>query len=165
MEQELISQIVTEDQCGKMTPEEACDNDVLALKAKAKIKLSKEDCREEFQLLCRAVSQFKATTNATLYVKSAFKQVKEEFLSVIDHFETEDEETDEDLREEHNEGVNTELKIAYSKVSKQELEIVSSILKQVEVNYPKLKETLKRHKRLEQCLGYWDGEFIPIIDN
>ena len=51
-------------------------------------------------------------------------------------------------RRESNEKVQEELKIAYSRVSKEELEVLDDILKQVEEKYPDLNEkVLKRTKR------------------
>ena len=41
-----------------------------------------------------------------MHVKSAFEQVKEQFLSVIDHLETEQDQTDEEARDEHNQKVD-----------------------------------------------------------
>ena len=82
-----------------------------------------------------------------MHVKSAFGQVKEQFLSVIDHLETEQDQIDEEARDEHNQKVETDLKIAYSKVSKEELEELETILKQVEAKHPDVKKNLKRHKR------------------
>ena len=55
--------------------------------------------------------------NATMHVKSAFEQVKEQFLSVIYHLETEQDQTDEEARNEHNQKVKTDQEIAFSKVS------------------------------------------------
>ena len=85
--------------------------------------------------------------NATMHVKSAFEQVKEQFLSVIDHLETEQDQLDEEARDEHNQKIKTDLKIAFSKVSKEELEELETILKQVEAKHPDVKKNLKRHKR------------------
>ena len=48
--------------------------------------------------------------NATMHVKSAFGQVKEQFLSVIDHLETEQDQIDDEARDEHNQKVETDLK-------------------------------------------------------
>ena len=51
-------------------------------------------------------------------------------------------------RRQSNEKVQEELKIAYSRVSKEELEVLDGILKQVEEKYPDLNEkVLKRTKR------------------
>ena len=67
---------------------------------------------------------------------------------MIDHLETEAEEKDPRERRENNEKVQEELKIAYSRVSKEELEVLDDILKQVEKKYPDLSEkVLKRTKR------------------
>ena len=50
--------------------------------------------------------------------------------------------------DQNNEKVQEELKIAYSRVSKEELEVLDDILKQVEEKYPDLNEkVLKRTKR------------------
>ena len=98
-------------------------------------------------MVYRAIDQFRAITNATLHVKSAFEQVKEQFLSVIDHLETEQDQTDEEARDRHNQKVETDMKIAFSRVSKEELEELETILEQVETKYPDVKKNLKRHKR------------------
>ena len=94
--------------------------------------LSQAECRKQFQLICRAVRQFKAIARAAEYIRRTFNEIKREFLSVIDHLETESEEKDPKERKENNERVQEELKIAYSKVSQEELEVLDNILKQVE---------------------------------
>ena len=48
---------------------------------------------------------------------------------MIDHLETEAEEKDPRERRQSNEKVQEELKIAYSRVSKEELEVLDDILK------------------------------------
>ena len=58
------------------------------------------------------------------------------------------EEKDPKERKENNEKVQEELKIAYSKVSKEELEVLDKMLKQVEEKYPDPNDkVLKRTKR------------------
>ena len=94
--QDLISKIITEHKCETETPTEACQGG--AMRVKGKQKLSELACRKQFQLVCRAIDQFKALTNTTMYVRSAFEQVKEQFLSVIDHLETEQDQTDERIK-------------------------------------------------------------------
>ena len=92
--------------------------------------------------------QFKAITRAAEYIRRTFNEIKREFLSVIDHLETEAEERDPREGGRGNEGVREELKIAYSRVSGEELEVLDGILKQVEEKYPDLGEkVLKRTKR------------------
>ena len=142
---DLVTKIITEHKCETETPEEACSGN--AIRFGGRQQLSESACREEFQLICRAIDQFKAMANATMHVKSAFEQVKEQFLSVIDHLETEQDQTDEEARDEHNQKVKTDLKIAFSKVSKEELEELDTILKKVEAKHPDVKKNLKRHKR------------------
>ena len=67
---------------------------------------------------------------------------------MIDHLETESEEKDPKERRQSNEKVQEELKIAYSKVSKEELEVLDGMLRQVEEKYPDLNDkVLKRTKR------------------
>ena len=138
--QDLITKIITEHKCETEIPEEACSGDTL--RRGGRQQLSELACREEFQLVCRAIDQFKAMANATMHVKSAFEQVKEQFLSVIDHLETEQDQTDEEARDEHNQKVKTDRKIAFSKVSKEELEELETILKQVEAKYPDVNKNL-----------------------
>ena len=92
--------------------------------------------------------QFKAITRATEYIRRTFNEIKREFLSVIDHLETEAEEKDPRERSQNNEKIQEELKIAYSRVSKEELQVLDDLLKQVEEKYPDLNEkVLKRTKR------------------
>ena len=110
--------------------------------------VSEEECFRQAQLICGAKLQFHAIVNATEYIRSAYEQVKEEFLSVIDHLETEDEEEDTEKREQHNEEVQEKLKISYTRVSKEELEVLDDIIKQVGNKYPDLKKkVLDRTKR------------------
>ena len=85
--QDLVTKIITEHKCETQTPTEACSGD--AIRKGGKQQLSELTCREEFQLVCRAIDQFKTMANATIHVQSAFDQVREQFLSVIDHLETE----------------------------------------------------------------------------
>ena len=144
--QDLVTKIITEHKCETETPEEACSGD--ALRRGGRQQLSELACREEFQLICRAIDQFEAMAYATMHVKSAFEQVKEEFLSVIDHLETEQDQIDEEARDEHNQKVETDLKIAFSKVSKEELEELETILKQVEAKHPDVKKNLKRQQKV-----------------
>ena len=143
--QDLVTKIITERNCETQTAEEACSGD--AIRKGGTRQLSESACREEFQLVCRAIDQFRAITNATMHVKSAFEQVKEQFLSVIDHLDTEQDQTDEEARDKHNQKVETDMKIAFSRVSKEELEELDTILEQVETKYPDVKKNLKRHKR------------------
>ena len=137
--QDLVTKIITEHKCETETPEEACSGNPIRFGGRQQ--LSESACRKEFQLICRAIEQFKAMANATMHVKSAFEQVKEQFLSVIDHLETEQDQIDEEARDEHNQKVETDLKIAFSKVSKEELEELETILKQVEAKHPDVRKT------------------------
>ena len=135
-ERTLITRVISKDKCSQ-TQEEVCSEETV--RVDGKLILSQAECRKQFQLICRAVRQFKAITRAAVFL---------EFLSVIDHLETEAEEKDPRERRENNERVQEELKIAYSRVSKEELEVLDDILKQVEKRYPDLNEkVLKRIKR------------------
>ena len=46
-------------------------------------------CVRQYGMVCRTKNQFKAVTDTALYINQSFHQIKEEFLSVIDHLETE----------------------------------------------------------------------------
>ena len=132
--------------CCQLSPREACAES--SHRRAGDSVISQQECMKQVQLICRARLQFHAIVNATEYVRSAFQQVKEEFLSVIDHLETEDEEENTEKREQHNEKVQEELRISYTKVSKEELEILDDIIKQVGERYPELKrKVLDRTKR------------------
>ena len=123
-----------------------CAEEEAAKRGKGGFSVNK--CLRDVQFLCRAVQQYKAIANATEYIRDAFNQVKEEFLSVTDHLETEIDEEEPETRQGHNEKVQTELKIAYSRVSKEEIELLDEIIKQVGVKFPDLKnKVLKRTKR------------------
>ena len=136
-ERTLITRVITRDKCSQ-TQDEVCSEETV--KVDGRQILSQAECKKQFQLICRAVRQFKAITRAAEYTRT--------FLSVIDHLETEAEEKDPRERRESNEKVQEELKIAYSRVSKEELEVLDDILKQVEEKYPDLNEkVLKRTKR------------------
>ena len=125
-EKTLITRVVSRDKCSQ-TQEEVCSEE--AVRVDGKQILSQAECRKQFQLICRAVRQFKAIAKAAEYIRRTFNEIKREFLSVIDHLETESEEKDPKERKENNERVQEELKIAYSKVSKEELEVLDNILK------------------------------------
>ena len=141
----LITRVISKDKCSQ-TQEEVCSEEAVWVDGEQI--LSQAECRKQYQLICRAVKQFKAIARAAEYIRRAYNEIKDEFLSVIDHLETESEEKDPRKRRENNEKVQEELKIAYSKVSKEELEVLDSLLKQVEEKYPDLNDkVLKRHKR------------------
>ena len=110
--------------------------------------LGKPECLRQMQIICRAKLQFSAIVNATDYIKTAFNQTAEEFLSVIDHLETEAEEEDPEIRKRHNDKVQKELIIAYTRVSKEEIEVLDDIIKQVADKYPDLnRRIISRVKR------------------
>ena len=92
-------------------------------------------------------AQFQAVTDTALYINQSFHQVKEEFLSVIDHLETEEDEEKVKEREIHNDKVREELKIAYSTLSPESLQTLNKIVERVKENYPSIQETLRRTKR------------------
>ena len=144
-ERTLITRVISKDKCSQ-PQEQVCSEETVSVDGKQI--LSRAECNKQYQLICRAVKQFKAIARAAEYIRRAYNEIKDEFLSVIDHLETESEEKDPRKRRENNEKVQEELKIAYSKVSKEELEVLDSMLKQVEEKYPDLNDkVLKRHKR------------------
>ena len=104
-------------------------------------------CVRQYDMVCRTKSQFKAVTDTALYINQSFHQIKEEFLSVIDHLETEKEEESVQDREVHNDRVRQELKISYSRLSRESLQIMNTIIERVNQKYPAVKEKLKRVKR------------------
>ena len=104
-------------------------------------------CIRQYDMVCRTKSQFKAVADIALYINQSFAQIKEEFLSVIDHLETSDEEPEMRKRREHNDRVRQELKISYSRVSTEELQTLNYVVEKVEESYPAIKDKLKRIKR------------------
>ena len=108
-ERTLITRVISRDKCSQ-TQEEVCSEETVQVDGRQV--LSQAECRKQFQLICRAVRQFKAITRATEYIRRVFNEVKREFLSVIDHLETESEEKDPKARKENNAKVQEELKIA-----------------------------------------------------
>ena len=144
-ERTLITRVISEDKC-KQTQEEVCAEE--AMRTNGKQILSQAECGKQYQLICRAVKQIKSVARAAEYIRRTYNEIKDEFVSVIDHLETESEEKNPRKRRENNEKVQEELKIAYSRVSKEELELLDTLLKQVEEKYPDLNDkVLKRHKR------------------
>ena len=103
--------MISRDKCSQ-TQEEVCSEEIVRVDGKQI--LSQAECKKQFQLICRAVRQFKAITRAAEYIRRTFNEIKREFLSVIDHLETEAEEKDPRERSQSNEKVQEELKIAYS---------------------------------------------------
>ena len=106
-ERTLITRVISRDKCSQ-TQEEVCSEETVRIDGKQI--LSQAECRKQFQLICRAVRQFKAITRATEYIRRTYNEIKREFLSVIDHLETESEEKDPKERKENNEKVQEELK-------------------------------------------------------
>ncbi|MCG8624574.1 MAG: hypothetical protein MJE68_21585, partial [Proteobacteria bacterium] len=104
-------------------------------------------CIRQYDMVCRTKNQFKAITDTALYINQSFHQIKEEFLSVIDHLETEKDEENIQKREMHNDKVREELKISYSRLSRESLQIMNKIVERVNQKYPIIKENLKRVKR------------------
>ena len=147
-EQDVMTLIITRSKCECPGEEVCADEDVRTVSHPSPQVLSVDECLKQKQVICRAINQFKAIANATEYIKTTFEQVKREFMSVIDHLETESEEKEPETRKEHNEKVEEELKVAYSKVSQEELEILDDIIKQVGKRFPDLEtKVLNRHKR------------------
>ena len=101
--------LITRDKCSQ-SQDEVCSEETSQVDGKQIFSLA--ECRKQFQLICRAVRQFRAITRATEYIRRAYNEVKREFLSVIDHLETESEEKDPNARRENNEKVQEELKLA-----------------------------------------------------
>ena len=132
----MITSVITRSKCN-LPAEELCSDE--AVRIKGKQVLSVNECLKQVQLLCRAIQQYRAIANATEYIRTAFDQVKEEFMSIIDHLETESDEQDQDMRQEHNENVQTKLKIAYSKVPKEEIEVLDDIIDRVVEKFPDFK--------------------------
>ena len=113
-ERTLITRVISKDKCSQ-TQEEVCSEETV--KVDGRQILSQAECKKQFQLICRPVRQFKAITRAAEYIRRTFNEIKREFLSVIDHLQTEAEEKDPRERKENNENLQEELKIAYSRVS------------------------------------------------
>ena len=87
-------------------------------------------------MVCRTKNQFKAVTDTALYINQSFHQIKEEFLSVIDHLETEEDEGKAKERQIHNDRLREELKIAYSRLSPESLQTLNKIVERVKENTP-----------------------------
>ena len=104
-------------------------------------------CIRQYDMVCRTKSQFKAVADTALYINQSFAQIKEEFLSVLDHLETSDEAPEVRKRKEHNDRVRQELKISYSRVSTEELQTLNYLVEKIEESYPAIKDKLKRIKR------------------
>ena len=104
-------------------------------------------CKRQYDMVCRTKNQFKAVTDTALYINQSFHQIKEEFLSVIDHLETEEDEGKAKERQIHNDRIREELKIAYSRLSPESLQTLNKIVERVKERYPSMEETLSRKKR------------------
>ena len=140
--------IITRSKCELPVEEVCADEAVRTVTHTGHQVLTVNECLKQSQLICRAVQQYKAIANATRYIRSTFDQVREEFMSAIDHLETESDEQDTEAREEHNEKVQTKLEVAYSKASKEEIEVLDDIIDKVAEKFPDLKTgVLDRTKR------------------
>ena len=109
--------------------------------------IDKQTCKRQHEIVCRTKKQFLAVTDAAKYIEQSFKQVKKEFLSVIDHLENEEEEPNREERATHNYEVRQDLKLKYSRLDKDSLEMLNEILERIEEMNPDLKKKLKRVKR------------------
>ena len=138
-----FSKYIQDHSCGKgrNNPTKVCKYD------KIRGGWDRHACIRQYDMVCRTKSQFKAVADTALYINQSFAQIKEEFLSVIDHLETSDEEPEMRKRREHNDRVRQELKISYSRVSTEELQTLNNVVKKVEESYPTIKDKLKRVKR------------------
>ena len=84
-ERTLITRVISKDKCSQ-PQDEVCSEETVQVEGKQI--LSQAECRKQYQLICRAVRQFKAITRSTEYIRRAYNEVKRDFLSVIDHLET-----------------------------------------------------------------------------
>ena len=98
-------------------------------------------------MVCRTKNQFKAVADTALYINQSFHQIKEGFLSVIDHLETEEDEGETRERQIHNDRIREELKISYSRLILESLQTLNKIVERVKESYPSIKESLRRTKR------------------
>ena len=73
-EKTLITRVITKDKCSQ-TQEEVCSEE--AVRVNGKQILSQAECKKQFQLICRAVRQFKAITRAAEYIRRTFNEIKE----------------------------------------------------------------------------------------
>ena len=80
-ERTLITRVISRDKCSQ-TQEEVCSEETVRVDGRQI--LSQAECKKQFQLICRAVRQFKAITRAAEYIRRTFNEIKREFLSVID---------------------------------------------------------------------------------
>ena len=138
-----FSKYIQDHSCGKgrNNPAKVCKYDTI------RGGWDRHACIRQYDMVCRTKSQFKAVADTALYINQSFAQIKEEFLSVIDHLETSDEEPEMRKRREHNDRVRQELKISYSRVSTEELQTLNYVVEKVEESYPTIKNKLKRIKR------------------
>ena len=138
-----FSKFIQDHSCGKgrNNPTKVCKYDTI------RGGWDRHACIRQYDMVCRTKSQFKAVADTALYINQSFAQIKEEFLSVIDHLETSDEEPEMRKRREHNDRVRQELKISYSRVSTEELQTLNYVVEKVEESYPTIKNKLKRVKR------------------
>ena len=75
-ERTLITRVISRDKCSQ-TQEEVCSEETVW--GNGKQILSQAECRKQFQLICRAVRQFKAITRATEYIRRTFNEIKGNF--------------------------------------------------------------------------------------
>ena len=138
-----FSKFIQDHSCGKgrNNPAKVCKYDTI------RGGWDRHACIRQYDMVCRTKSQFKAVADTALYINQSFAQIKEEFLSVIDHLETSNEEPEMRKRREHNDRVRQELKISYSRVSTEELQTLNYVVEKVEESYPTIKDKLKRIKR------------------
>ena len=79
-ERTLITRVISKDKCSQ-PQEKVCSEEAVWVDGKQI--LSQAECNKQYQLICRAVKQFKAIARAAEYIRRAYNEIKDEFLSVI----------------------------------------------------------------------------------
>ena len=72
-ERTLITRVITRDKCSQ-TQEEVCSEETVKVNGR---QYKSAECKKQFQLICRAVRQFKAITRAAEYIRRTFNEIKE----------------------------------------------------------------------------------------
>ena len=108
-------------------------------------------------------NQFKAVADTALYINQSFHQIKEEFLSVIDHLETEEDEGEARERQIHNDRIREELKISYSRLSPESLQTLNKNNRKSQGGLPLNKRNFEENKKIwNNVMGPWLGSVLQF---
>ena len=120
-------------------------------------------CKRQYDMVCRSKNQFKAVADTVLYINQSFYQIKEEFLSVIDHLETEEDEGETREKQIHNDRIKEKLEISYSRLSPESLQMSEQNSRKSQGELPLNERNFEENKKIwNNVMGPWMGSVFQF---